>query len=230
MDAACRKPLAWPSVSPQEDWSQPGASLKWVGGVCYPRCKTRVLVPMKTASTAMHHAFRRMCGPPSCLRCDGCTTTVGLIRDTADRAVSMYNMWLSSIQAFEEAQYLTAAERRWLANSTVGPSLVRWRFSRFLDWLASGPWLANSLALNPAARLGWRAGDEPSIRMRRSHFWPQARHFQVGSKGGAARVDVFGRVEEVSGDPRSPRHTLISPPRPVPPPPAYTSPLHHTDG
>ena len=50
--------------------------------------------------------------------------------------------------------------------------MIKWRFSRFLEWLASNPWLANSA--QPKRPASWTPGDAMMVRMRRRHYWPQS--------------------------------------------------------
>lgn len=200
MNSSCVEPLAWPSVS--QDWSRPDFKSKWTSGVCYRRCGVRVIVPMKVASTAVHAALSKLCGG-ACIDCGGCNITAGLVRDTSDRARSMYNHWLGNrVVEREELVYLTSTELDWLrprlGDRAVDSESVRWRFSRFLDWLGSEPWLCNTGRPPHGLAVPWTAKDSFVSCIRRQHFWPQARHFRVGGKDGALHVDLLGRVEELT--------------------------------
>jgi hypothetical protein len=176
---------------------------------------------MKSASTSIYQHFRSMCGSHCMKRCQrDCTVTVGLLRDTTDRAVSMYNMWLTERPKYEEKEYLSPEELLMLrgllsgnasrANIPLDAEKIRWRFSRFLRWLESGPWLGNlpwPASGDEAGTMGRRPRLQPPsantassrgvARIRRKHYWPQARHFQVGARRGAATIHLFGRAERL---------------------------------
>lgn len=199
LNASCARPYAWSTV--EDDWSRPDTSSKWVSGVCYPQCSIRVIIPMKAASTALYYAFDRLCGHRCAEPCvDSCTTTVGLVRDIGHRALSMYNMWLKKREKFEEKEYLTTSEMQTLQSlmlndsAIINQTMIKWRFSRFLKWLTSNPWLANSD--QPKWPIYWTPGDARMVQMRRKHYWPQSRYFQVGSSKGASQIDVLGRTEQ----------------------------------
>ena len=201
LSTSCVRPLAWSAI--EEDWSRPDTSSKWVAGVCYPQCGVRIVITMKAASTAFYYAFDRLCGRRCAESCEtACKTTVGFVRDVGDRALSMYNMWLPNREKYEEREYLAKHEAETIQSllrnhsAVVNETMIKWRFSRFLEWLASNPWLANSA--QPKRPASWTPGDAMMVRMRRRHYWPQSRFFQVGSRQGASQIDIFGRTEQLN--------------------------------
>ena len=183
--ARCREP--WAFASARSDWSSPSVQLR---GDYYARCSLRVLLPHKAGSTEVESFFERLCGPRSAAPTNPSEppTLLALARDPDDRAISMYNMWISGRNApasHEETSYLSATElARTQMHAQPTAVDVRWRFERFLAWLATDP------PLTPGG-----LGQDRLTVMRRWHYRPQARYFGVGARNGSMPVSLFGRVE-----------------------------------
>lgn len=173
-------------------------------GDFFPRCNIRILVAHKSGSSSVLKIFSKLCGKATggdrANSDTSLVTTVAIVRDPVERSVSMYNMLLSNRLLHEEHEYLTRAERVRAAD-TRDPSHddVRWRFGRFLDWLASEPQLVGaqeqarvtrgSFARRSRAAKAMGAMDV----MRRWHYRPQARYYGVGATD-PPHIDLVGRV------------------------------------